>query len=89
MPALGEKLIAAARGARRDVTLIAPFVKAVVLDAVLKDIGPGIPVRVVARWIPAEIAVGVCDLEIFDVVAGHSNAELYVHPLLRAITESW
>jgi hypothetical protein len=84
MSALGERLLVAARAARRDVVLIAPFVKVDVLTAVLKDIGDNIAVRVIARWIPAEIAVGVCDLEIFDVVSARSNAELYVHPLLHA-----
>jgi hypothetical protein len=85
MPAaLGDKLIAAARSAQRDVTLIAPFVKADILEAVLKDIGAAVPVRLVARWIPAEIAAGVCDLEIFDVMSARPNAELYTHPLLHA-----
>ena len=84
MPALGDRLVAAATSAKREVTLIAPFVKANVLEAILKDIGAAIPVRVVARWIPAEIAAGVCDLEIFDVVTARLGAELYVHPLLHA-----
>jgi phosphatidylserine/phosphatidylglycerophosphate/cardiolipin synthase-like enzyme len=54
------------------------------LEAILKDIDAAIPVRVVARWIPAEIAAGVCDLDIFDVVTARPGAELYVHPLLHA-----
>lgn len=84
MSALGEKLIAAARAARRDVVLIAPFVKVDVLTAVLKNVDDNVGVRVIARWGPAEIAVGVCDLEIFDIVSARVNAELYVHPLLHA-----
>jgi hypothetical protein len=59
-------------------------VEADVLKVVFNNIRAAVPVRVVARWIPAEIAAGVCDLEIFDVVTARSEAELYVHPLLHA-----
>jgi hypothetical protein len=34
--------------------------------------------------IPVEVAVGVCDLEIFDIVSSRQNAVLYIHPLLHA-----
>jgi len=84
MPNPGEKLITAALAARREVTLVAPFVKVSVLQALFDKLDPSVPVRVVGRWIPKEIAAGVCDLEIYDVVKTRSNAALYVHPLLHA-----
>ena len=84
MPALGEKLITAAQAARRDVTLIAPFMKVGALTAILHNVRQDIAVQVITRWIPAEIAIGVCDLEIFDVVHARPKANLYIHPLLHA-----
>jgi hypothetical protein len=85
MTGLAAKLIHAARAARKDVTLIAPFIKTEPLRAILSELDVSIrTVAVIARWIPAEIAAGVCDLEIFDVVRARPNARLYVHPLLHA-----
>ena len=42
------------------------------------------PVRVVTRWLPAEIAVGVSDLEVFDVVAARDGARLDLLDRLHA-----
>ena len=84
MLATGEKLIAAAQAASRDVTLIAPFMKVDALTMILNNVRPEISVQVIARWNPAEIVIGVCDLEIFDVLATRLKAKLYIHPLLHA-----
>lgn len=81
---LGAKLIAAAKQARQHATLIAPFIKLDALRNVLRHIDNAASICVIARWIPAEIAGGVCDIEIFDEVLARSNATLYVHPLLHA-----
>jgi hypothetical protein len=85
MTALGQRLIDAAKLSRREVVLIAPFMKADALAAILENVSdPSISITVVARWIPVEIVAGVCDLEIFDVVSSRQNATLYIHPLLHA-----
>jgi hypothetical protein len=81
---LGAKLVVAAKSARRQVTLIAPFIKVEALRKVLTPVDAAANVCVIARWIPAEIAGGVCDLEIFDEISARPNAKLYVHPLLHA-----
>lgn len=85
MTALGQRLIEAAKLSRREVVLIAPFIKADALAMILENVSdPTIPITVVARWIPVEIVAGVCDLEIFDVVSSRQKAALYIHPLLHA-----
>lgn len=84
MTALGAQLVEAARLARHEATLISPFVKVSALRTIIENVDPAVRLRVVARWIPAEIAIGVCDLEIFDLVAARGQAELFVHPLLHA-----
>jgi hypothetical protein len=81
---LGEKLLIAARDAQHDITLIAPFIKVDALTKVLDNVNASIPLRIITRWIPAEIAAGICDLEIFDILQGRSNSELFVHPFLHA-----
>ena len=74
MRVLGQMLIDAAKLSRREVVLIAPFVKADALSLILECVpDPSIPIKVVARWIPIEIAAGVCDLEIFDVVSSSTE----------------
>jgi len=81
---LGDMLLKAAREARREVLLIAPFIKAYVLQKVLDEMPLETPITVVSRWIPMEIAQGVCDLEIFNVLVDRANSKLLVHPLLHA-----
>jgi len=81
---LGDELIIAAKAASKEVTLIAPFIKEDALAKILASIPTGTSIKVVARWIPAEIAVGVCDIEIFDLISSRPGANLYLHPLLHA-----
>lgn len=80
----GSKLLDAAKSARREAVLIAPFVKHQSLIRLLSALPSPVSTVIVARWIPAEIAAGVCDLEIFDVVSQRPGASLYVHPHLHA-----
>lgn len=81
----GDKLLELCRSAREVVFIVAPFVKDAVLARVL-DVLPSTVRRVtcVTRWIPEEIAAGVSDLEIFDRLTNHDNAELLLHPHLHA-----
>jgi hypothetical protein len=57
--------------------------KASALSALLAEL-PDLPATIVARWIPAEIALGACDLEIYEVTRARANTCLFVHPLLHA-----
>ncbi|MEI9931855.1 MAG: phospholipase D family protein [Rhizomicrobium sp.] len=80
----GDRLLSAVRSARVEAVLIAPFIKADVIKRVLVEIAASVPVTVVTRWIPAEIAAGVSDLEVFDILGERGNAELLLNPLLHA-----
>lgn len=77
----GENILAAAKGCQREMTLIAPFIKYSVLEKVLDETSPEVFVRVVARWIPKEVAAGVCDLEIFDLLSKRKNSQLLLNQL--------
>lgn len=81
---LFKVLESSATQAVSSIALIAPFIKADVLADLLKHIAETVHVEVVARWIPVEIVAGVCDLEIYDVLAARKNSDLFIHSLLHA-----
>lgn len=72
----GDRLVEHFSAATQNVLICAPFIKARVLARLLQAIPSPVPVRVVTRWLPAEIAVGVSDLEVFDVVTARDGAQL-------------
>jgi len=84
MPRHGDHLLEAAKAAKLEVVLIAPFIKANVLKRIIDNVSDSVSIQVFARWIPLEIAAGVCDLEIYDILVGRPGTALYVHPRLHA-----
>ena len=84
MIADGERLKTLLEKAEHQVLLCAPFIKSDVLQTVLSVIPASVPARIVTRWRAAEIAVGVSDLEVFDVVTGRPNTELQLLDDLHA-----
>ena len=72
----GERLKTLVTGARREVLLCAPFIKARVLATLLAAIDKGVSVHVVTRWRAVEVASGISDLEVFEVTHEHPNTEL-------------
>ena len=76
MIADGERLKALLEEADQRVLLCAPFIKAKVLRIILSAVSASVPVSVVTRWRPAEIAAGVSDLETFEVANERPNTDL-------------
>ncbi len=72
-----------ARGATRELRLVAPFIKAKQLGSVLACVAPGVRVEVTTRWRPEEVAAGVTDLEALDVCRAY-GAELTLIDRLHA-----
>lgn len=74
----GERLKELVATAQNEVTLCAPFIKEQALQIILSAIRPSVYVRVVTRWRPEEVAAGVSDLEVFELVGdrGHAKLEL-------------
>ncbi len=80
----GEILLSLCQNASNDVFLAAPFIKKDTLQKILAVIPVEIErLTVVTRWVPSEIALGVSDLEVFDLL-DKSNAQLLLHPCLHA-----
>ena len=85
LPRWGDLLLAHARNSKLRVVLIAPFIKERTLARVLSAIPPTVGlIDIVTRWRPEEVAAGVSDLEILDLVAGRAGARLFLHPHLHA-----
>lgn len=82
--ALGDRMVEAAGRASDSVVLVAPFVKVRALGRVLEALPARIPVKVVTRWIPEEIAAGVSDLEAWELLRCRESATLSLYPSLHA-----
>jgi hypothetical protein len=80
----GDRLLAHLSSAEREVLICAPFIKVGVLSRLLAPIDSKVSVRVVTRWRASEVAVGVSDLEVFDLVAARSSASLQLLDRLHA-----
>lgn len=80
----GEVLIAHVMSAKRKVVLCAPFVKSGVLRRLLAAINTEVEVDVVTRWNAKEVAAGVSDLAVFDLVASRPKTKLYLLDNLHA-----
>lgn len=71
--------------AKGEILLVAPFIKVDSLRKIFASIPPEVEkIIVITRWIPKEIASGVSDLEIFDLITKRPNATLLLHPCLHA-----
>ena len=78
----GERLLDLIREAQH-LTVVAPFIKIDALKNVFDVLSPDASIRVYTRWRADEVAAGVSDLDVLDLVA-ERDGELLLHPLLHA-----
>lgn len=79
----GERIRGLFRNAS-NATIIAPFIKVDALRSVLGAIPRDTPVRCVTRWLPMEVAAGVSDPEILNVLYERGSSELLLADRLHA-----
>jgi hypothetical protein len=77
---LGER----ARQARHRLTLAAPFIKRNALERLLAGVAQAVGLTVITRWSADEIAAGVSDLSVFDLLRERRGSRLLLHPRLHA-----
>lgn len=80
----GERIRELVTGAKREVILCAPFIKAKVIGIILAAVPQAVPVRIVTRWRPAEVAAGLSDLEVFDIAKERPHTEVSLLHSLHA-----
>jgi len=84
-PRIGAQFLQLFQGAPSRVVLVAPFIKTGALQRILEQFDHSIAhVDCVTRWHPADIADGVCDLEILEMLQALPNASLWVRRDLHA-----
>lgn len=73
------------RVADGPVLIAAPYIKANSLKKLIAVLPDGVSELIcITRWLPEDIASGVCDIEIFEQVRARSGGRLLVHPHLHA-----
>jgi hypothetical protein len=80
-----EAVLDLMRSASGNVIVAAPYIKSQTLRTLLAALPAAISeLTCVTRWLPQDIASGVCDIEIFEDVKTHRTGRLLVHPHLHA-----
>lgn len=80
----GDILVKHLASAETSVVICAPFIKAKVLRSILARVEASVEAVVATRWIPAEVAAGVSDLEVYDVVHARPRTTLKLIDNLHA-----
>ena len=83
MTALGDEVVSILANARRDVLIVAPFIRTKALDSLLSHIPEGTQTRVVTRWRPSDFLMGVAELSVYDAIVS-KGACLYLRYDLHA-----
>lgn len=81
----GDGIFELVKTANDQVVIAAPYIKSPTLPRLLDAVPETVSECIcVTRWLPEDIASGVCDIEIFDDIAGVRGGRLLVHPHLHA-----
>lgn len=81
----GDAVLELMRNATSRAIIAAPYIKSATIRRLIKEIPDTVSELVcVTRWLPEDIASGVCDLEIFDDVTRMQGGRLLIHPHLHA-----
>lgn len=81
----GSGVLELVEGATTRLVVAAPYIKSHALRRLISVLPKSVTSFLcVTRWLPEDIASGVCDLEILDDVSGVKGGMLLVHPHLHA-----
>ena len=80
----GDHISKVLSNARNKAIICAPFIKATTLKKLIEGISDDVDIKVYTRWNAYEVAVGVSDIEIFNIIAQRRNAKLFLIPRLHA-----
>lgn len=80
----GDLLLEHVATARQSVLLCAPFIKVGVIKRLFAVIQADVPIDLYTRWHAEEVAAGVSDLAVFDLVQDRPHTHLYLLDQLHA-----
>jgi hypothetical protein len=75
---LGEWVLDSAKAAKCEVILASPFIKFNTFKRFFDAISSNVPVLIYTRWRVEEIAQGVSDIRIWELVKERSNAKIFL-----------
>lgn len=81
---LGKKLQTLCEQAKRELLLVAPFIKLNAFERLLEGVDAQVKINCVTRWRPDEIALGVSDIEIWQVLQARKYTTLWLRNDLHA-----
>ncbi|MYI30680.1 MAG: hypothetical protein F4119_04880 [Acidimicrobiia bacterium] len=81
---IGDRIRSLFSQAPTRVTVIAPFIKVNALKSLLEILPDATYLRCVTRWLPHDIAQGVSDLEVLDLIEDRGNGTLTLVDKLHA-----
>jgi len=81
---LGTELEKLCKQATREVLLVAPFIKQATLQRLLAILPQDVTLRCITRWKPEEIALGISDLQVWNLLKAHPNSSLALRSDLHA-----
>jgi hypothetical protein len=81
---IGQSLELTLQAARNEVVLAAPFIKYPVVQRLIDTLQPGVHLTIITRWRPIEVAAGVTDLKVLDLVSTRPQSSLAVCDRLHA-----
>ena len=84
MLATGKNLFEEISGAHRECLLVSPFIKVGAFKRLVSDCPKSCLIRVVTRWRLDELAGGVNDLEVWNLLCERTNFEYWLQPRLHA-----
>lgn len=70
--------------ATSEVAVVAPFVKTNALSSLLSPVPRDVHVSCITRWLPRDVAAGVSDPGVLDLLENRGNAELFLVDALHA-----
>ena len=71
---VGVLLLKACASARRQLVVCAPFIKAAVIERVMRATNEEVVIEVFTRWRPDEIAANVSDTQVLSLVANRGGS---------------
>ena len=81
----GDAVVELVQNATDRLVIVAPYIKSATIRRLLASIPDTVSkLTCITRWLPEDIASGVCDLEIFDDILSVQGGRLMVHPHLHA-----
>ena len=81
----GDAVVELVQNATDRLVIVAPYIKSATIRRLLASIPNTVSkLTCITRWLPEDIASGVCDLEIFDDILSVQGGRLLVHPHLHA-----